>query len=186
MLHKDYKSERLGTFGKQKCRNQLVPGNFLLQIWTWTGSHLEPSKPSKTQTHTKKEHYLDRAQSNAIVFLLWMYHRVFNPKDKNNICQITTIARLKKKRYTKLLINLTFSICPLETKVWATFSKLSFKTSVIADVIASACLEGTPCASKLLTCRNNQVPCHSINKHISNNKILAIKHLIVISHTNTR
>lgn len=61
---------------------------------------------------------------------------------------------VKKKKQTAGVQNkhkLTFCISPLETKVWATFSKLSFRTSVIAAVIASACFDGTPCASKPLT-----------------------------------
>jgi hypothetical protein len=40
----------------------------------------------------------------------------------------------------------------MEVNVWPTFSKISFKTSVITAVIASACLDVKPCDSNLLTC----------------------------------
>lgn len=72
----------------------------------------------------------------------------------------------------KMNWSLTFCISAFETKEWATFSKLSFKTSVIAAVIASACFEGTPCASKLLTCHKNNP---KISSHSTNNFFIFTK-----------
>lgn len=63
--------------------------------------------------------------------------------------------RSSKSKGINLVKMHTFCISPLETKDCATFSKLSFKTSVIAAVIASACTEGMPCASSLLTWNNH-------------------------------
>lgn len=50
----------------------------------------------------------------------------------------------------------TFCISALETKDWATLSRLWFKTSVMEDVMASACFEGMPCASNPLTYQNQE------------------------------
>lgn len=58
------------------------------------------------------------------------------------------------KSTTKIILGtkyFTLCISPLDTKDWDTFSRLSFKTSVMAAVIASACFEGTPSPSNLLT-----------------------------------
>jgi len=47
--------------------------------------------------------------------------------------------------------GITLCISSFDTNDRDTFSKLSFNTSVIAAVIASACFKGTPCPSSLLT-----------------------------------
>ena len=46
---------------------------------------------------------------------------------------------------------LTLSISPLDANDSDMFSKLSLKTSIKTVVIASACIEGTPLLSNLLT-----------------------------------
>lgn len=71
--------------------------------------------------------------------------------NKHRFSPTTIHCKKKKTAGVQNKHTLTFCISPLETKVWATFSKLSFRTSVIAAVIASACFDGTPCASKPLT-----------------------------------
>jgi hypothetical protein len=55
----------------------------------------------------------------------------------------------------------TFCISALETKDSEMLSRLSLRTSVIAEVIASACLVGTPCDSSFLTCGNHLWPIRS-------------------------
>jgi hypothetical protein len=52
----------------------------------------------------------------------------------------------------------TLCISVLEVKAWATFSKLSFKTSVITAVMASACFAVNPWDSSLRTCHSKNIP----------------------------
>lgn len=59
-----------------------------------------------------------------------------------------------KPKIKIIIESLTFCISASETNERAIFSKLSFKTSMIRDVITSACFEGTPCASNLRTCQH--------------------------------
>jgi hypothetical protein len=47
---------------------------------------------------------------------------------------------------------ITFCISALETKDMEMLSRLSLRTSVMADVMASDCLVGTPCDYSFLTC----------------------------------
>jgi len=62
--------------------------------------------------------------------------------------------RLFQTKKEKQENSLTFCISILETKEWPTFSKVLFRTLVMTAVIASACLDGTPLASKPLTYGN--------------------------------
>jgi hypothetical protein len=58
-------------------------------------------------------------------------------------------------------VAITFCISALETKDSEMLSRLSLRTSVIAEVIASACLVGTPCDSSFLTCDHHLWPIRS-------------------------
>ena len=68
------------------------------------------------------------------------------------------IRRAMSKRFT-------FCISALETKDSEMLSRLSLRTSVIAEVIASACLVGTPCDSSFLTCERHDHPGEQAHPH---------------------
>jgi hypothetical protein len=59
--------------------------------------------------------------------------------------------------------------------------RLSLRTSVMADLIASTCFVGTPCNSSFLTCKHNHTPTNtntylsiSLLRHIKDNRLMIL------------
>lgn len=124
--------------------NLWIPVSSALLLWIWTSWLLVATQSFTHEQEPKQWKSVHKLTKISTIL------KSINLKGGQHNADWTFIE-LRRKIVIRFEKGTTLCISTFDTNDWDTFSKLSFNTSVMAEVIASACFEGIPCPSSLLT-----------------------------------